>query len=903
MLEGTMRSSTFRRCASLGTLLLLLSYSFAFPLLFDVKPVHGAAPALTRPSRRPVFVGTRGDIEINVTVPGRAVKIEIPREFVPVSAENDTSFVWSTINEDYWYYNVTDASRHFPYDPNAPWYVIIWSWNLTGFVSRQIVRFKDMVAPNLAGVYNVTIYVATTLTPMRKPIFPTKPTHIEQIMVCRSRDWATITGYIVDWEYPPSGTIIKAKGVVYAFNRDSNQREARALVNVTTGFFNLTGIRPGNYFFEASAGYYPFTGYAYMLTNQSRWYPLRPLAQNVNVTMNMYIDRGARIHGFVMYRDNTLPGNPIRSLSQNPYLVNLGYAARGILNWTVEAYDSTGRLVAMDYANTLDQSSDPFLLVVGKGRKYVGADPVGTEFCGIGIESYTLFGYVFAYTQKETIPTTVPVVVRGHIILNVQVVMTMGAVISGTIRLIQPRIPAIVLETPRQTELRVCGTNNGTLFGGHVLIQAFRLWNGLSFEGLFVKNGTLISGVTTYADQNTIRFHILGFNEYYNRTYSGNWRKKEYGLIPGTYNVKVYVRGYRQVTNYNVTMTPGENATITVDMEGGGAVKTTMVSGLAWPCTTKMQMYYQWLFFNANVSYRARVYHYDEGGVPYGYTEKILAPGQSGVSNVSATATFSGMNYDISEVVYWGAIPTVITPNVYEMKAFTYGYIQASQTKAYVEYYCASARATMLVGCAMNATGVLLRSGVFYRLKENVTFRAEVLVGGSFLVGSEFGNASVSQSNIRIGCRGFGGRGHFFFVTPDGVRHNDYGYGKDNYLMVIRRFGYLYRFEQASFSSNLPCYGDEVGAILRIPLLNKVFGVVRGPRASDEKLFGLSWARIDINGTEVSMSLDGYYWLFMNDGQGTVTCTIPFYYNKSVIMVVSGGSEIQVDFDLERAPL
>ena len=237
------------------------------------------------------------------------------------------------------------------------------------------------------------------------------------------------------------------------------------------------------------------------------------------------------------------------------------------------------------------------------------------------------------------------------------------------------------------------------------------------------------------------------------------------------------------------------------------------------------------------------------------------------------------------------------------MKAFTYGYIQASQTKTYVEYYCASARATMLVGCGMNATGVLLRSGVFYRLEENVTFRAEVLVGGSRLVGSEFGNASVPRSNIRIECRGFGGRGHFFFVTPDGVRYNDYGFGKDVFLMVIRRFGYLRRFEQASFSYNLACYGDEVGTVLRIPLLNKVFGVVRGPRASDEKLLNLSWARIDINGTELSMSLDGYYWLFMQDGTGTVTCTIPFYYTKSSIIIISGGSEIQVNFDLERAPL
>ena len=898
MLEGTMRLSTFRKCASLGSLLLLLSYSFAFPLLFDIKPVHGAVSALMRPYKRPVFVGTRGDIEVNVTVPGRAVKIEIPREFVPVSAENDTSFVWSTINEDYWYYNVTDASKHFPYDPNAPWYVVIWSWNLTGFVSRQIVRFKNMIAPNLAGVYNVTIYVATTLTPMRKPIFPDKPTEIRPILVCQSRDWSTVTGYLKDMLVPPNGITIIAKGVVYAFNNDTQRREARALLNETTGFFNLTGLRPGKYYVEASAGYFPTTGYAYVLTR----YPImRILSLSQNETLDIPVERGARISGSIRYQD---PMNKdIRSLTGNPWLTSLGYTARGILNWTLEAYDSKGKLVAKDFANTTDLTSDPFLLIIGRGRKYVGADPVGTVYCGIEIESYTLFAYVFAYVQKQVLPSPVLVVSHGQDVPNVQVLMTMGAVISGTIRFIRPKLPVLVLETPRQTEFRVCGTTGGNLFGGHVLVEGYRIWNKVSsLEGIFVRNGTLISGVTAYADQNTIRFHILGFNEYYNRSYSGKWIEKEYGLDPGTYNVKVYVRGYRQATNWNVTLGTGQNGTLTVDMEGGGAIKTMMVSGLAWPCTTRIQMLAQWLFFYATVPYRARVYHYDEGGLSYGYAEKILAPGQMGVSNVSAVTTFAGMNYDLAEVIFWGATPTVITPHTYEVKAFTYGYIQSNEAKVYVEYYCASARATMLVGCAMSATGVLLRSGIFYKLVENVTFRAEVLAGGGRLVGSEFGNASAPYSNIRISCRGFGGRGHFFFVTPDGVRYHDYGFGKDVYTIFIRRFGYLYRFEQVSYSANLPCLGDEYESVLRIPLLNKVFGIVRAPRNSDGKLIGLSWARIDVNGTEVSMSLDGYYWLFMQDGMGIVTCSIPFYFPKSSTIIISGGGEVEVSFDLDPAP-
>ena len=338
-----------RKSASLGISLALVCSAVLPHLLFHMKPVYGNQSAVMRPSKWPVFVGTTGDVEVNVAVPGFAVKIEIPWEFVPVSSENDTSFVWSTITEDYWYYNVTDARQHFPYDPNAPWYVIVWSWNLSGFTPPQIVRFKNMVTPRLAGLYNVTLYVSTSLSPSRKPIFPTTPTEVLTILVCGSRDWATVYGYVHDRD---NGRVIKAKGVVYAFNVDTEEREARALVNVTTGFFNLTGIRPGTYWFEASAGYFSSTGFAYALTNQSQ-YGAIPLSEGSKLQVNMTVDRGATIRGSIRYHLNDPDRTIISSLS-HPWLISLGYSAKGILNWTVEARDSDGKLVAANSSNTLN---------------------------------------------------------------------------------------------------------------------------------------------------------------------------------------------------------------------------------------------------------------------------------------------------------------------------------------------------------------------------------------------------------------------------------------------------------------------------------------------------------------------------------------------------------------------
>jgi len=883
-----------RKGASLAVSLILLSSAVLPYFLLHIKPAYGNQSAVMRPSKWPVFVGTRGDIEVNVTVPGCAVKIEIPREFVPVGRENDTSFVWSTITEDYWYYNVTDMREHFPYDPNAPWYVIIWSWNLTGFTPPQIVRFKDMVAPSLAGLYNVTIYVSTfPLSPTRKPIFATKPTENMTILVCRSRDWATVRGYIVDPEVPPNGIVVKAKGVVYAFNIETREREARALVNATTGFFNLTGLRPGNYFFEACAGYFPTTGFAYAVTNQSQWYPSPiPLSWRQNMTMTMYVNRGARISGSIKYQRPGILGE-IPSLS-HPWLVSLGYSAKGILNWTVELRDTNGKLIATDFDNTRNlPGGDPFFLVVGKGRKYVGVDPVATEFCGIGLGTYNLTAYVFAYVQKDPVTPLIQIIQKGQDASR-NIYLKTGGVISGSIRFVQPGIPVVVLESPRRAELRVCGTTSGAIFGGHVLVEAYRI-SDWSLNGIFVRNGTFGSGVTIYADENTTRFHILGFTEYYNRTWSGTWRRKDYGLNGGFYNVKVHIRGYIQATNYNVTLALGSNQTLAVDLAAGGAIRTTLVSGMAWPCTTRIQMAAEWLFWKGPVHYRARIYYYDESQFSYGYTERIIAPTMPNVTSTTLTTLFGGMNYDLAEVIYWGEVPTALSPKTYNLKAFTYGYVQSTWPSLYVEYYCSSAMINMLIGSGMDITGVLIRAGVFYRLVENASYRADVFDETGSFVGGQIGNATVGASEIDFSCWGFGGWGHFFFVTPDGARHFDYGFGKGNFTLSIRRFGYLHRFAQANFPTfSFKCLGLEVGYVQRVFLLNKLYGVVYG--LSDGVRRRVSWATVLVTDLgEVSMTLDGDYWVFMIDGRSGVRFSLVGYADQGTgLIYASGGAEIQL---------
>ena len=895
------RPTSLRKWASLSVSLLLLSSAVLPYFLFHMKPVYANQSAVMRPSKWPVFVGTSGDIEVNVKVPGFAVKIEIPWEFVPVSTENDTSFVWSTITEDYWYYNVTDARQHFPYDPSAPWYVIIWSWNLTGFTPPQIVRFKNMVAPRLAGLYNMTLYVSTSLSTSRRPIFADTPTEVLTILVCGSRDWATVYGYAHDRD---NGELIKAKGVVYAFNTATQEREARALINVTTGFFNLTGLRPGTYWFEASAGYFATTGFAYAVTNQTQ-YGAVLLFERGKMQLNMTVDRGATIRGSIRYHLNDPSRTIIRSLN-HPWLVSLGYSAKGILNWTVEAHDSNGKLVAADFGNTLNalNGEDPFVLVIGKGRKYIGADPVGTEFCGIDVGTYNLTAHVFAYVREENTwpPLVVQINQKGQT-ATMNIDLTTGGVISGTLRFVNPRTQTTLLETPRQAEKRVCETTSGALFGGHILVETYRVLDW-SLKGIFVRNGTGAAGTTVYADENTIRFYVLGFNEYYNRTYSGVWRQMDFGLDKGLYSVSVHVRGYMQRTSWNVTLGLGMNQTVLVEAYAGGAIKTTLASGIAWPCTTRFQMYAEWIFFEGPLHYRARIYYYDQRGISVGYTERIIAEGQPDVENVMLTTVFSGMNYDLAEVIFWGEVPTVLLPGTYGLKAFTYGYVQSTWPSIHVGYYCALAQIIMLIGCEVEITGVLIRAAVFYPLVENVSYRADLFNQTGDLVGGQIGNATVGNKRIDFSCRGFGGVGHFFFVTPEGARHYDSGYGKGSFSLFLRRFGYLHRFEQTRVNFDSKCVGSEVGFILTVPLLSKIYGVVYG--LSEGVPLRLSWATIDVSELgEASISLDGTYWVFVPEGRSLVYYSLVGYttaWTPSRITVPSG-AEVELDFTLSPAPI
>jgi hypothetical protein len=73
--------------------------------------------------------------------------------------------------------------------------------------------------------------------------------------------------------------------------------------------------------------------------------------------------------------------------------------------------------------------------------------------------------------------------------------------------------------------------------------------------------------------------------------------------------------------------------------------------------------------------------------------------------------------------------------------------------------------------------------------------RPEALLDGS-LKGVDVVNATVNSSSFDFSTFGFYGRGHFFYVDPEGVRWNDYGLDTGNYTVNIPEFGYDRKFMQ-----------------------------------------------------------------------------------------------------------
>ncbi len=932
-----------------GTVPNLLTYVHA-------KATSGVGSIAPATNWGPLF-GTSGDVQININRTGIAVRVEIPREFLQgvISSENDTHFIESDIRNDYYYYSVIDESNHWTYawrgapsdgacfkpnfslrDPNAPWCVEIWNYldgKWLNFTAPKFIRFRNLNAPSVAGTYNFTLFVANRTNSIGYPDFVHAWNSTLFVPVSMSDTPASITGSICDADVLPPlvcPAILHDKSIVYARKVNTGQI-ARAFVNQTTGRFNVTGLAPGDYVVQASAGL--VNGVAYSLSDP------RAVTGIINGEHRAIgaigLHRAPQVCGSITYQRS--PGNPLgHSLSDHPYLKTvLGSSSKLKLNITVEATDSQGHTYR--YVNrSLDSGSDSFRITTGSNVTYVGTDPYGTEFAGLPAVTappYKLTlnvwvtGYVQAFSETVKVSTApqagVPISCGDPGTNQVSpnpVIMLVGGVIMGTIQLWN----LVTTETPNQAKNTLNATSSEPLFGGNILIEAYD-HSGL-LRGVVV-NGTI---PTLSGDVYSLRFYVIGFSEYANHTWSGVWDERDYGLpADQAYSLQVFIRGYEQASTSTISIPQGGNSTVTVRMVRGGLFRITVASYNNRFGSRVIQTRQPWRFLNLSIPVRARVYFYDSGGRTVGFVERLMATGiPNGVGMNSFTVLFAGQNWSVREIWFYGFVPTHVTNDTYSIKAYTLGYVQLGPVN-FPNSLTGFSHSTvaLLIANDIDITGPIFANPNLLGNTREHTHAIGEAFGRTGLAGALPANLSAYVPTLPLPISGFGamtnvtcnpllqckskflGQGHFFYVSPDGARFFDYGLDTGNYTAQIPEFGFNFHFMQTapprpvSFTD----LSQEQGFALNLLTMGMILvggapnALVRGwVRPDLDTVVPLSWVQVQaINPTfsRLVPTLDGEYKgvgaLFLPEGVYTITFSVAFFQsqNKTGVSVVWGGSQ------------
>jgi hypothetical protein len=904
-----------------------------------IAPSEAWGPFATNGTQQSV-----GDIQVNINESGIAVRVEIPRDFLQgvlqAGQENITSFIQTDIRNDYYYYNVMDESTHWTYawkgvqsdgpcfkpnspnhDPNAPWCVEIWNYmngSFLNFTAPKFVRFHDLNAPAIAGLYNFTLFVANHVNNLGYPDFVNAWNTTLVVPVSMINEPSRINGSICDDDDPSNlCPTIFAKGVVYATNLNSSQ-VSRAYVNQTTGTFSIIGLAPGNYDVRASAGIY--NGIAYSLSGPVYVWGL---GYNQTVTLApIHLKRASQICGVIEYHNYTDPANPtIRSVTGHPYLRKIGI---NLLNYTVEATDSRGN-VYRDINVSSDQTQDNFRIIVGQGVKYVGLNatgpglnPYGTEFAGLPPKgTLTVRVWITGYVQEtiETVTLSQPLV--GDVCREPDpspIVVETGGIISGTIEFWN----LVTQETPHQAELSLrLGNATDSLFGGNIVVQANDKSTG-ALRAVEVINGTYANGKTIYANSSSVRFYLFGFSEYYNRTWAGRWNEKDCGLpaadpvqdclMPSyplvTYTISVFIRGYKQAKSVEVGLPNGANETVTVKMIRGGAIETQVFSYINRFGTCYPQAEQSWRFLNLSIPTRARVYFHDSRGHTAGYVELLMRNGTSGVKTQSLRVVFAGQNIPIRNI-YWPSydppmLPTYMDTDTYSINAYTLGYIQCEKVTAQIELARLSrAMVILLMGNEIGLTGpVFAQPDLFGKVTEHDHVLGETHLYGT-LAGAVTFNTTAPLTTLILPLFGFGGivlangtlegQGHFYYVQPDGTRQFDYGLDKGSYTIEIPEFGFNKHFMTMDPFAEMtfPDLAREADVFMDVVTMAAITQGVNGVVTGDTHqavLVPLSWVRVLADSDSYQRSvvtLDGLYdglgALFLPAGTYNLNYTVRYF--------------------------
>jgi hypothetical protein len=230
-----------------------------------------------------ILQGTFGDLVFNVTIQTkkRTLALYIPSEF---GLKQDTTYVWSSITNDYRYISVSRLSER---DPVAPsWFRVTVSNGSSGiWPGSHIVRLFNVTAPSIVGRYFFKIFIDGFSIGARN--FPT-------IVVSADPNPAYISGTVIDCSSNFFRYSYSYGGYIYGYGGPIQLQEPEGGKVIAEGV-SIDGRRVvGEAYFSASDnGRYTIYGLAagvYNLTAYAAGYRPTPLRRLVSVKAGQSLD-------------------------------------------------------------------------------------------------------------------------------------------------------------------------------------------------------------------------------------------------------------------------------------------------------------------------------------------------------------------------------------------------------------------------------------------------------------------------------------------------------------------------------------------------------------------------------------------------------------------------------------
>ncbi len=544
-----------------------------------------------------------------------------------------------------------------------------------GYREWYYVRVNAVAAPTIAGRYVFKIFLNQTYPNRSGPMYYTMPVENYPVLLVKGEvDPAIITGVVKygAWNQPLYNLPLKLPGRVravgvaedpYTGKPTGRLVEARGYFNASSnGYFEVEGLAPGVYDLYASAAGYPEEKVASNIR----------LLRGKSLHLEVYLNPGAVVHGTIYskhgygespwqgqrpvrveiynapQREVRQPINEAALVSWSPInQTHTPYTSYVLGNtiWSMGAVPPTPKLAAFPWEGP-SPSKDLNGVYNGVGpAQYWWVDPYGQYTNGGGATGFNFqFGLEGRYGAPTEFDGHVPQVFATWINGLTPGTYYVRAWINGYVQADASGVFAEYSFTVPEgkwpgdvyvaMDLRVGGWINKTVHfhdflgakidqpikgpdpgryliaeardpQGHLAAFNFTYVHARNSSCTITLNGLGMAGPNLYplnggAGDQGMKYFLYRYR-----------RIRDYGITPGTYIIRVYMRGYLQVSLENVTVSlSGGQVQVSNHMYRGAGVNITLYS-VDWE---KPQVERPWTWPGKTITLTV----YDEGGASLG---------------------------------------------------------------------------------------------------------------------------------------------------------------------------------------------------------------------------------------------------------------------------------------------